>query len=65
MESVRLEISELEKEVATYGQQITAVEEAIKGYEEQVQQLTEAAQQTKVREAGILVTYVACVPLLQ
>ena len=52
-------MQELEKEVQTYGEQISAVEEAIKGYEEHVQQLSQAAQLTKVGTANTFMFLIA------
>ena len=57
---MKLEVGELEKDLTGYKEQIAATEEAIKGFEEQLQQLTEAAAETKVciqTEALILKIY--------
>ena len=48
MESRELEVEELLKDLSNYEQQLTAVTDTMKGYEEQLVQLKDAATQAEV-----------------
>ena len=48
METLRLEVEDLKKELTKYDDQLAAVDEAITGFEEKVKEVEEKAKETKV-----------------
>ena len=54
VESIKLELEEISKDVAGCEQQIAATEEAVRGFEAQLEELCVAGNQTKVGRTSTL-----------